>query len=245
MFFKWVSSQRKIPLFVLQWISSQRKVPLLIFRWMICHRKIPLILLQIILALSSVLIANEKQIPVVSNMIYNNSNSLKEGFNKVCGLPIKVESVTERYRRLVEGDLKLYPGDKGFTELSDFILEDLRRPQSEYFAKTWSGQMSFEEFKQRAVRDRFSKMTYQGIRGNRGGMNIPFGNNRINVYLNNSSNEKTDYAAFFVYKLEQGIEKEHRRITLTWALGLAITTSLIQILQFDWRSAQAPTHIRP
>ena len=70
--------------------------------------------------------------------------------------------------------------------------------------------MSFEAFKQRAFRDGFSKMTYTGIPGNRSGINIPAGNNRINIYLNNSSNPQEDYAEFFVYALDKGIEKERK-----------------------------------
>ena len=175
------------------------------------------------------------QIPWISQKIYKRVTALTEGFNKVCGLPIEIENVTERYRRPVYGDLKLYPNDKGFTELSNFILADLRRDKSEYFAKTWSGdRMSFEAFKQRAFRDGFSKMTYTGIPGNRSGINILSGNNKINIHLNNSSNEREDYAAFFVYALDKGIEKERRWATSMGTLVFYLPGLFIQILLFVW-----------
>jgi hypothetical protein len=206
----------------------------LFFNRSISKLKLVLFAGQIVLVLCSVFLAMEKQIPWFSQLFYNKVNTLKEGFNKVCGLPIKVENVSERYRELVEGDLKLYPNDTGFRELSDFILDDLRKTKSEFFAATWDGGMSFEEFKRRAFRDGFSKMTYEGIPGNRSGINIRYGNNRIKAYLNNSSNERTDYATFFVYKLLEGIEKEYRSITLFWALVFVLLSSFIPLLHPDW-----------
>jgi hypothetical protein len=151
--------------------STFRKVPLKAFLMLIRSKRKPLLfILGLVFGLCGFAIANEQQIPWVSQMVYKRVNVLKEGFNKVCGLPIKIENVTEHSRRLVEGDLKLYPNDKGFIELSNFILADLGRTESEYFANTWDGTMTFKEFKQRAFRDGFSKMTYQGLPGNRGGM---------------------------------------------------------------------------
>jgi hypothetical protein len=178
------------------------------------------------------------QIPWLTQKIYKRVNALTEGFNKVCGLPMDIKNVTERYRQPIYGDLKLYPSDTDFSELSNFILADLSRPKSEYFAKTWDGErMSFEAFKQRAFRDGFSKMTYSGIPGNRSEMNIPAGNNKINIYLNNSSNPLEDYAAFFVYALDKGIDKERKwsasiGTTVFYLLGLCI-----QLLLFDWRGS--------
>jgi hypothetical protein len=149
----------------------------MILRWIIAKRKMLLSILGLLLTTCGFLLASANRIPWADHIVYGKINFLKEGFNKVCGLPMKIENVSERHKTLVEGDLKSYPNDKGFHELSDFILADLRKTESEYFSKTWDGQMSFEEFKQRTFRDGFSKMTYEGIRGNRSGMSIPFGNN--------------------------------------------------------------------
>jgi hypothetical protein len=210
----------------------------LALRWIKAKRKVLLSLLGLLLSTCGFVLASANRIPWADHIVYGKINALRDGFNKVCGLPIKIESDTERYRRLVQGDMKHYPHDKGFTELSSFILEDLKSPQSEYFAKTWDGQMSFEEFKRRAVQDGFSKMTYTGIPGNRSGMVTYFGNNRINVYLKNSSNERADYAAFFAHKVAEGIEKEYKRATFPWAMVFFLAGLVLSILQIDWRGSK-------
>ena len=185
----------------------------------------------ILLGLFGFLLAYENEIPIVSHLIYKRVNALESGFNKVCGFPIRIENVSERYRKIIEGDFNLGPQDEGFEELSDFIKKDLNRNKSEYFAKTWSGTMSFNEFRRRALKDGFSKMSYQGIPGNETGIEAPIGNNRINAYLKNSS---TEYASFFVYKIQKGIEKEHKSKTFAYASFIYFLGLFIQIFQFDW-----------
>lgn len=195
------------------------------------YKKQSLFILGLLLGFFGFSLAHEKEIPLVSHMLYGKVNAIRSGFNKVCGLPVKLENVSNRYRKVVTGDLTLKIQDDGFNGLSEFLMKDLKRKESEYFAKTWDGTLSYEDFKTRALKDGFSKMTYQGIPGDGTGINIPIGNNRINAYLNNSPNE---YASFFVYKVDKGIEKEYRSITFAWASLIYFTGLFIQIFQFDW-----------
>ena len=74
-------------------------------------------------------------------------------------------------------------------------------------------------------------MKYQGIPEDRHGINIPIGNNRINVYLQDSPEK---YASFFVYKIKEGIEKEYRSVTFAWASLIYFAGLFIQIFQIDW-----------
>ena len=70
-------------------------------------------------------LAHEQEIPWVSGVVYKEITGVRAGFNKVCGLPVKFEDVSNRYRRIVRGDLKLSKTDDGFNEFSNFILADL------------------------------------------------------------------------------------------------------------------------
>ncbi len=195
-----------------------------------------LFVLGLLLTLSGFLLAHEKEIPFVSALIYKNVNALRTGFNEVCGLPIGLEDVSNRYRSVVRGDLTLLPIEKGFIELSEFIKRDLRKDKSEYFAQTGDGMMSFDDFKKGALTKGFSKMTFQGIPGNGTGINIPIGNNQINVFLTDASSA---YGSFFVYKISEGIDKEHRSISFVWALVLFLCGFFLQIFQFSWAKRKA------
>lgn len=190
-----------------------------------------LFIFGIFLALCGFLLEKDIHIPLVSALLDGRVNSTKAGFDKVCGMPIGFEDVSNRYRSIKRGNLKLEPRDRGFKELTDLILADLRKNNSELFAKTWSGSLFFERFKERALSVGFSKMTYQGIPGDGTGINILLGNNRINAFLADSENE---YASFFVYKIREQIEKEHRAVTLWWSCPIFILGLVITILQFDW-----------
>jgi len=196
------------------------------------YRHIILAVLGILLGLLGFLISNEKEIPVVSNLLFKDIYNLEYGFNKVCGLPIKIVEESNRYRRLKKGDLQLNPGDRGFKELSAYILKDLKRRSSRHFAKTGSGNMSFAEFKEKALKYGFSSMRYSGIPGDRHGINVPYGNNKVQVFLNNSQNE---YASFFVYTLKRGIEREYIFKRFSYSLLLYFIGLFIQIFQIEWK----------
>ena len=175
-------------------------------------RKI-LFILGLSVAVCGYLLSHEKEIPFV-HKLYGNVNAMRYGFNKVCGLPIAFENINNRYRRIVNGDLTLGSRDEGFIELSELFQKDLKLERPEYFAKTSEETLSYDEFRRRALKDGFLKMTYQGIPGNGTGINIPIGNNRINVYLKDSP---TEYASFFVYRIDEGIERDRRSITFWWS----------------------------
>ncbi len=192
-------------------------------------RKIILFLIGILFGLLGFSLAFENDIPIVSHMVYNELNSLKLGFNKVCGMPVKIEVVNDNYRQVIIGDLKLDFEEEGFKELSTFLLKDLKKKQPNFFHKT---DMPFNEYKEKAIHSGFSKITYLGIPGNGQGINIPISNNKIRVYLANGS--PSEYADFFVYKILEGIEKKHRATTFAWSSIIYFLGLLIQILQFDW-----------
>jgi len=178
------------------------------------------------------MVANEKDIPLVSTFVFKRVNALRSGFNDVCGLPVKVESLNNRSFRMIKGDLTLNFEEDGFKELSNFLIKDLQRSKPRYVENICCNEgLTFDHMKVLAIKNGFSHMEYSGIPGNLHGINIPYGNNSIRAFLNNSSTGH-DYIEFYVYFLKEGIDSKYRITAFNWALLFFLLAISIQVVEF-------------
>ena len=188
-----------------------------------------LFIIGLILEIVAFLIANEQWIPLVSKLIYEDIHNMEYGLKELSGESIGFEEVSERYRGIKKGDGLLNEGDRGFKELSKLILKDLSRSESKLFAKTWSGTMSYETFCSEALRVGFSKLKFQGLPSAEGTIHVPVGNNRINAYLNNNTNQ---YASFFVFKIAEEIQDKQKFRRFVWSTILFVIGFLLTLIKF-------------
>ena len=107
--------------------------------------KTPFFLLSIVIAVVAFMIANEKDVPFVSQIVFRRVNSLEIGFNDVCGLPIGLIAQNDKSFRMIKGDLKLGSGEEGFNELSQFLMNDLRRRQPKAVENSCCGEIKLTD----------------------------------------------------------------------------------------------------
>lgn len=188
-----------------------------------------LFIIGLILVIVVFVIANDQWVPLVSELIYKDIHNMEYGFKDLSKEPIAFEEVSERCRAIKKGDGLLKKGDRGFKELSKLILKDLSRSESKLFANTWSGTMSYENFRSEAFRVGFSKLKFQGIPSAEGTIHVPVGNNRINAYLNNNTNQ---YASFFVFKIAEEIQDKREFRPFVYATILFAISVLLTLIKF-------------